>query len=254
MNPQRRPLIAGNWKMYNGGPRACTLASEIASGASSLPGVDLVICPPFTALAAVSAELEGHTVQLGAQNLHTKASGAYTGEVSGPMLVECGAQWVIVGHSERRHQMQEDNDLVAAKTSAALDVDLIPIVCVGETLVERTQGHTLAVVQNQLEAILPMLERARGGLVIAYEPVWAIGTGHNATTEQVQEVHTMIREQIARLSEELANSTRILYGGSVKPDNAAALLACPDVDGALVGGASLDARQFLSIARATQPA
>lgn len=254
MNVQRRPLIAGNWKMFNGGPRACTLAAEVATEAEALTGVDVVICPPFTALAAVAAELEGRRVQLGAQNLHTKASGAYTGEVSGPMLVECGARWVIVGHSERRHQFGENDDTVAAKTSAALDVELTPIVCVGETLSERTEGHTLAVVRHQIEAVMPMLERAGGHLVVAYEPVWAIGTGHNATTEQVQEVHAMIRVQIARLSGELAAHTRILYGGSVKPDNAAALLACSDVDGALVGGASLDARQFLAIARAAQPA
>jgi triosephosphate isomerase len=254
MNTQRRPLIAGNWKMFNGGPSACGLAAQVAEGVAALDRIDVVVCPPFTALAAVAAELEGTKVQLGAQNLHPKASGAFTGEVSGPMLVECGARWVIVGHSERRHQFGENDDLVAAKTSAALDVNLLPIVCVGETLTERTGGQTLAVVRHQIEAIMPMLERAQGHVVVAYEPVWAIGTGHNATTEQVQEVHAMIRGQIDRLSHEIAEHTRILYGGSVKPDNAATLLSCPDVDGALVGGASLDPRQFLAIARAAQPA
>ncbi len=254
MNTQRRPLIAGNWKMFNGGPGACGLAAQVATGVAALDRIDVVVCPPFTALAAVAAELEGTRVQLGAQNLHPKASGAFTGEVSGPMLVECGARWVIVGHSERRHQFGENDDLVAAKTSAALDVDLLPIICVGETLTERTGGQTLAVVRHQIEAVMPMLERAQGRAVVAYEPVWAIGTGHNATTEQVQEVHAMIRGQIDRLSHELAEHTRILYGGSVKPDNAATLLGCPDVDGALVGGASLDPRQFLAIARAAQPA
>jgi triosephosphate isomerase len=252
MNAQRRPLIAGNWKMFNGGPRACDLAAEVAAGVAALDRVDVVLCPPFTALAAVAAELDGHRVELGAQNLHPKASGAFTGEVSGPMLAECGARWVIVGHSERRHQFGETDELVAAKASAALDARLLPIVCVGETLAERTEGHTLPVVRHQIEAVLPMLERARGQAVVAYEPVWAIGTGHNATTEQVQEVHAMIRGQIARLSAELALHTRILYGGSVKADNAAPLIGCPDVDGALVGGASLDARQFLAIARAAQ--
>lgn len=254
MNTQRRPLIAGNWKMFNGGPGACELAAQVSSGVAPLDGVDVVICPPFTALAAVAAELEGQRVQLGAQNLHTKASGAFTGEVSGPMLVECGVRWVIVGHSERRHQFGEKDDFVAAKASAALDVGLLPIVCVSETLSERTEGHTLAVVRHQIEAVMPMLERAHGQAVVAYEPVWAIGTGHNATTEQVQQVHAMIRGQIDRLDHELAAHTRILYGGSVKSDNAATLLACPDVDGALVGGASLDPRQFLAIARAAQPA
>ncbi|MCS6898754.1 MAG: triose-phosphate isomerase [Myxococcales bacterium] len=254
MNAQRRPLIAGNWKMFHGGPGACDLAAQIAAGVEDLDHIDVVICPPFTALAAVAAELEGRKVQLGAQNLHPQASGAFTGEVSGPMLVECGARWVIVGHSERRHQYGEGDDLVAAKTKAALDVGLRPIICVGETLAERTGGQTLAVVQHQLEAVMPMLERSQGQAVVAYEPVWAIGTGHNATTAQAQEVHAMIRAQLRQLSSQLAERTRILYGGSVKPDNAAALLSCPDVDGALVGGASLDPHQFLAIARAAQPA
>lgn len=254
MNPKRRPLIAGNWKMFNGGPRSCELAADVARGAAEHRGVEVVICPPFTALAAVAAELDGTAVALGAQNVHAKASGAYTGEVSGPMLVECGVHWVIVGHSERRAQFAESDEQVADKASAALDVELLPIVCVGETLDERRQGKTLDVVRRQLGAVMAVLERSKGSAVVAYEPVWAIGTGLNATPEQAQEVHAALRAELAGASAELAERTRILYGGSVKADNAASLLACPDVDGALVGGASLDARQFLAIVRAAQPA
>jgi len=253
MNNKRKPLIAGNWKMFNGGPRSCELAAAVALGAAHYPGVEVVVCPPFTALAAVAAELDEQPVGLGAQNMYFKASGAYTGEISGPMLVECGVRWVILGHSERRGIFAESDDTVAAKASAALDVELLPILCVGETLAERTEGQTLAVVRRQLSALLPMIERAQGRAVVAYEPVWAIGTGHNATPEQAQEVHAMIRGLLAGLSPDLAERTRILYGGSVKADNAATLLSCPDVDGALVGGASLDANQFLAIVKAAQP-
>jgi triosephosphate isomerase len=252
MNPARTPLIAGNWKMYHGGRSSVPLAQGVAVFAKALPNVDLVVAPPFTALAAVSAELEGSPVKVAGQNLYPKNEGAFTGEVSGPFLKECGCTWVIVGHSERRQHFAESDSFVADKVAAALQAELQPIVCVGETLAEREGGETLRVVKRQVEAFLDVISQATLPVAIAYEPVWAIGTGKNAGPAEAEEVHAAIRTWLANKSQALANKTRILYGGSVKPDNAAGLLGCANVDGALVGGASLDAGSFGAIAKAAQ--
>ena len=251
MNPGRRPLIAGNWKMNHGGPSGVELATAIVRLASELPHVDLVIAPPFTALAACAHECDGSRVEVAAQNLYPKDSGAYTGEVSAPMLVDAGCGWVIVGHSERRQYFSESDAFVAEKVVAALKGGLRPIVCVGETLAEREGGRTLEVVERQVRACLAAMASADREVAIAYEPVWAIGTGKNAGPSEAQQVHEAIRRWLAEKSIALASRTRVLYGGSVKADNARALFESPDVDGALVGGASLDAASFTAIARET---
>jgi triosephosphate isomerase len=212
----------------------------------------LVIAPPFTAIAACAHEVEGSRVEVAGQNLFPKPSGAFTGEVSGPMLVEAGAAWVIVGHSERRQHFGESDAFVAEKVKAAIASGLIPIACVGETLAEREAGKTLEVVERQVRAILEPLSESNRPTAVAYEPIWAIGTGKNAGPAEAQEVHRAIRAWLSKVSAELASETRILYGGSVKPDNARDLLAAPDVDGALVGGASLDVASFGAIARAAE--
>ena len=250
MNPSRTPLIAGNWKMYNGGQSSVALAAGVVAFAKDLPTVDVVVAPPYTALAAVSAEIHGSRVGLAGQNLYPKPEGAYTGEISGPFLAECGCSWVIVGHSERRQYFAETDALVADKVAAALKSGLVPIVCVGETLEQREKGETLRVVKQQVEAFLDVIAQASEAVAIAYEPVWAIGTGKTAGPKEAEEVHAAIRTWLSSKAENLAARTRILYGGSVKPDNAAAILACPNVDGALVGGASLDPGSFGAIARA----
>jgi triosephosphate isomerase len=252
LNPVRRPLVAGNWKMHLGGSSGVQLASQIVPLASELLHVDLVIAPPFTALAACAHECDGSRVEVAGQNLYPKPSGAFTGEVSGEMLVESGCAWVILGHSERRQHFGESDAFVAEKVRAALAAGLIPIACVGETLAEREAGKTLAVVERQVRALLEPLASGGKPTAIAYEPVWAIGTGKTAGPAEAQEVHHAIRGLLAQVSAELASETRILYGGSVKPDNARDLLAAPDVDGALVGGASMDAASFGAIARAAE--
>jgi triosephosphate isomerase (TIM) len=250
---KRVPLIAGNWKMYRGGAAGVELAATVAHALRGFSGVDVVVAPPFTALAAVAQELDGTRVEVAAQNLHHQKDGAFTGEVSGPMLIEAGCHWVIIGHSERRQLFGETDESVRSKVSAAMEVGLRPIVCVGETLEEREANQTLDVIFRQLDAFSSLLAEQPGYGVIAYEPVWAIGTGRVAGPEQAQEVHGAIRGRLSAIGKKLEEATRILYGGSVKPDNAAGLLACPDVDGALVGGASLSAEQFVPIIRAAQP-
>lgn len=258
MDPRRIPLIAGNWKMHHGGATGIELAIEVAKVALELRGVEVVVAPPFTVLAAVAQSLEdlaqgkGLLVGVAGQNLHFESKGAFTGEVSGPMLVEAGCRWVLIGHSERRQYFGEIDELVAKKTKAALEQKLHPIVCVGETLEERTAGKTLEVVLRQLRAVIPILTPARGAVVIAYEPVWAIGTGKVATPGDAQEVHAAIRARLERRGAELAAVTRVLYGGSVNAKNSPELLAQRDIDGALVGGASLDIEQFGPILRAAQ--
>jgi triosephosphate isomerase len=255
MNPKRIPLIAGNWKMYHGGPASVPLAQGVVSFAKALSPVrpvEVVVAPPYTALAAVATELHGTSVGLAAQNLYPKKEGAFTGEVSAPFLKDCGCTWVIVGHSERRQYFAESDAFVADKVAAALEADLKPIVCVGETLAQREGGETLRVVKRQVEAFLDVIARSTLAVAIAYEPVWAIGTGKNAGPSEAEEVHAAIRTWLENKAPALAERTRILYGGSVKPDNAAALLGCPNVDGALVGGASLDAGSFGAIAKAAQ--
>jgi triosephosphate isomerase len=238
--------------MHHGGASGVVLVGAIVELALDLPHVDLVVAPPFTALAACAHECDGSRVEIAAQNVYPKDSGAFTGEVSVPMLLEAGSSWVIVGHSERRQHFGESDDFVAQKVAAALKGGLAPIICVGETLAEREGGHTLEVVERQLRAFLETIAHAARSVAIAYEPIWAIGTGKNAGPAEAQEVHGALRKWLRHATEELAAGTRILYGGSVKPDNARALLAEPDVDGALIGGASLDAASFGAIARAAE--
>lgn len=254
MNPARRPLIAGNWKMNAGGQDACPLAAAVAAATRELRSVDVVVAPPFTALAAVAQELaeSRSLVAIAAQNMHAEVSGAFTGEVSSAMLLDAGASWVILGHSERRQLFGETDDMVARKVASAMSAELRPIACVGETLEEREAGSTLVVVERQVRAFLDELAKEPGYGVIAYEPVWAIGTGKVAKPSDAQEVHAMIRGLLAQASIELARMTKILYGGSVKADNAEGLLSQEDIDGALVGGASLDATGFGKIAQAAE--
>jgi triosephosphate isomerase (TIM) len=245
----RKYLIAGNWKLNNGGATGLSLAEGVAKASTGV-SAEVVVAPPFTALAAVASMLEGTHVEVAAQNLYPKDSGAFTGEVSAPMLLEAGCKWVILGHSERRQYFGETDESVKDKVVAAMAAGLKPIACIGETLPERESGKTLEVCFRQLDAFAEVLLKNPGFGVIAYEPVWAIGTGKVATPAQAQEVHEAIRKRLAALSPELAEKTRILYGGSVKADNAKELLGCADIDGALVGGASLDAAGFAKIALA----
>ena len=246
----RRPFIAGNWKMNLNRREAAALAEAIARRAGELAGVDLAVCPPSVYLQAVGAALAGSQVALGAQNMYHETAGAFTGEISAAMLVDLGCRYVILGHSERRHILGETDDQINRKVLAALAAGLTPIVCVGELLAEREAGATAAVIRRQFDGSLAGLsEEQMGSVVIAYEPVWAIGTGRVATPEQAQEVHLDLRKLIGgRYNASLAQTVRIQYGGSVKPANAAELLSQPDVDGALVGGASLKADDFLGIA------
>jgi triosephosphate isomerase len=237
--------------MYNGGARGVALARGIVDGLGTRThGVSVVVAPPFTALAAVAHEVDGSVVEVAAQNFYPKLEGAFTGEVSAPMLLESGCKWVIIGHSERRQFFGETDQSVHEKTVAALQLGLRPIVCVGETLAEREGGKTLDVIVRQLDAFAEDLEENSGFGVIAYEPVWAIGTGKVAGPDQAQEAHAAIRERLRERSPTLAEKTLVLYGGSVKADNAATLFACPDVDGGLVGGASLEAGSFVKIVQA----
>ena len=256
MHARRRPLIAGNWKMFKGGPAGLELAHACVRLAATLHHVELVIAPPFTVLAAAAAECDGSEVALAGQNVHAKSEGAFTGEVSGPMLVESGCAWVILGHSERRQHFGETDAVVVDKIAAAFASNLAPIICVGETLAEREAGHTLEVVRRQVEAFATLLADPPPGqarrAAIAYEPIWAIGTGRTAGPTEAEEVHHALRTWLREHSAGLAEETRLLYGGSVKPDNASGLLACPNVDGALVGGASLDPASFGAIARAAE--
>jgi triosephosphate isomerase len=244
-------LVAGNWKMNGSAAGNAELVAGIAAGAPDAANVRLLVCPPFPYLAGVAGAVAGSKVALGAQNVSEHESGAFTGEVAPSMLGDVGCEYVIVGHSERRTLYGESSAQVAAKFKAALDAGLIPILCVGETLKEREAGTTEAVVDEQLGAVLDVAGvEAFGAAVIAYEPVWAIGTGMTATPEQAQDVHRHIREVLAARDAGVAEGTLILYGGSMKGDNAAGLLSQPDIDGGLIGGASLKAADFLAIAKA----
>ncbi len=249
----RTPLVMGNWKMHGTLAEARTLATAIRDGLKRPRGVEVVVCPPFTALAAVGEVLAGSPIRLGAQNCHWEASGAYTGEVSPAMLAELGCRYVLVGHSERRRELGETDQRISLKVQAALAHGLTPVLCVGETADERRQGLTFTTVEGQLRAgRAGMMPDAVGKIVLAYEPVWAIGTGVNATPAQAAEVHGYLRGLLSELtSKETAQTIRILYGGSVKADNADALAAEPEIDGALVGGASLNAPGFIAIVRKT---
>ncbi|BEV14845.1 triose-phosphate isomerase [Herbaspirillum sp. DW155] len=246
----RRKLVAGNWKMNGSLAANAALVAGIREG---LPAdvCDVAVCVPAPYLAQVQGAVAGSAVALGAQDMSAHASGAYTGEVSAAMLQEFGVQYVILGHSERRAYHGETDAAVAAKTVAALKAGLVPVVCVGETLVQREAGRTNDVVGGQLDVVLAALtveDAAR--IVVAYEPVWAIGTGKTATPEMAQEVHAMLRARLSAKSAEAAAKVRILYGGSMKPDNAGQLLVMADIDGGLIGGAALKAADFLAIIKA----
>ena len=245
---ERRKLVAGNWKM-NGLRAALTEVRAMVQGASAIPGVDLVICPPATLASAVGEALRDSPIGLGGQDCHPGVSGAFTGDVSAEMWADLGARYVIVGHSERRAMHGETDAIVASKAAAAFRAGLTPIICVGESLAERDSGQTLTVIRTQLAGSVPDTAGAMR-TVIAYEPVWAIGTGRTPTLAQVAEVHqTMVEVLTARFGDAGA-SIPLLYGGSVKPENAAELMQTAGVDGALVGGASLKAADFLKIAAA----
>ena len=244
-----RKLVAGNWKM-NGSLAALAELEAIQAAATANHTVDVAICPPFTLIAPAVQKQPG--LAIGAQDCHQSVKGAHTGCVSAEMLKEAGAKLVIVGHSERRTDQGESDALVKAKAEAALGIGLVAIVCVGETEAERDAGRAVSVVESQLDGSAPVAGTA-ATLVIAYEPVWAIGTGLTATPEQAQAVHAFIRGEVAARDAKIAGSLPILYGGSCKPDNAAALFAQPDVDGGLIGGAALVAADFLAIATAAAP-
>jgi triosephosphate isomerase len=243
----RTPLIAGNWKMHKTLAEARELVASVRDGLTAITGVDVLICPPFPLLFPMAKAVAGTKIMLGAQDAHEATHGAFTGEVSVPMLADAGCTHVIIGHSERRHIYKEDGALLAKKVRAVVSGGLHVIYCVGETLDERESGRTQDVVEGQLtDAIKPDVPADR--LIIAYEPVWAIGTGRTATPAQAQEVHKLIRARIGGVyGRSTADAIRILYGGSVKPDNAAGLLSQPDIDGALVGGACLVSADFLAI-------
>ena len=247
----RRPLVAGNWKLHGSRARAAELAGAIRDGLAGLEAIDVAVCPTFVHLPDVLERAAGSSLALGSQDVSDQEEGAYTGEVAAWMLAEFGCRYAIVGHSERRARHGETDAAVAAKFEAARDAGLTPILCVGESLEQRDDGRTLDVVSRQLDAVLGDAGLGRfDGAVVAYEPVWAIGTGRTATPEQAQEVHHALRAVIDDADSALARRTRILYGGSVKAANAAELFARNDIDGALVGGASLDANEFLGICRA----
>lgn len=243
----RRKLVVGNWKMH--GSHAAN--AELLQGvlAARPFGCDVAVCAPFPYLSEVAVTLSGSHLLWGAQDCSAHEQGAYTGEVSAAMLAEFGCRYVIVGHSERRAYHAESDQLVADKAKAALARGVTPIVCVGETLAQREAGETDAVVKRQLSAVVHTLAHCIGEVVVAYEPVWAIGTGRTASPEQAQEVHALLRAQLAAATPHAAQM-KLLYGGSVKPDNAVALFGQPDIDGGLIGGAALKAADFVAIARA----
>lgn len=252
MPVSRTPIVAGNWKMNKTRPEAKALATAVAELLGQQDGVETVLCPPFTELGTVADAIAGRKIHLGAQNCHHEDSGAFTGEVSVPMLAAAGCRFVIIGHSERRQFFHETDEGVNVKAKSIIRHGLTPILCVGELLAERESGKTLDVVRTQVSGGLKDLTAAQvAALVLAYEPVWAIGTGKTATPDQAQEVHAAIRKLVAELYDNgTAAAVRIQYGGSVKPDNAKELLGQPDIDGALVGGACLEANGFASIVRA----
>lgn len=247
----RKPIIAGNWKMHKTLEEGEELVNLLKRQLYDMEDIDIVICPPFTHLAYIADMLESSNIFLGAQDMHWEEQGAYTGEISGPMLKCAGCKFVLIGHSERRQFFGETNETVNKKLSSALNSGLTPIFCIGENLNQREKGVTFDIVNEQLELGLKALQPERiKEIVIAYEPVWAIGTGKVATSEQAQEVHRYIRDWLSKnYGLALAQGMRIQYGGSVKPDNIAGLIAQEDIDGALVGGASLEADSFSAIVR-----
>ena len=247
----RIPIIAGNWKMHKTGSEAKELVKGFAEKIQGVSNVQTVICPPFTAISAVSEAIKGTNIELGAQNCHFEDKGAFTGEISPVFLIDAGCRYVIIGHSERRQFFKEDDRLINRKIKKALSVGLIPILCVGETLEERKMEQTFDVLRRQVTNGLSEIQMENPiKMVVAYEPVWAIGTGVTATKAQAQEAHRYIRDLLAGLwGSETAEKVRIQYGGSVKPDNISELMAQDDIDGALVGGASLEADSFAKIVK-----
>ncbi|MDR7542684.1 MAG: triose-phosphate isomerase [Armatimonadota bacterium] len=246
----RTPLIAGNWKMHKTVREARELAEGLRARLAGFAGADVVVCPPFTALAEVGRMLAGSAIELGAQDLHWEPAGAFTGEISAPMLWDLGCTYVIIGHSERRRLLGEDDEAVRRKVAAALANELIPILCVGESLEEREDGRTERIVQTQARiGTLEVPDGQAGQLVIAYEPVWAIGTGHPATGQEANRIAGLIRGWLRQWFGSAAEAVRVLYGGSVTPETIAEFAGQPEIDGALVGGASLDADAFASIVR-----
>ena len=249
----RRPLVAGNWKMHGSRAENASLLDALLHGQQADATADVLVCPPFVYLFEAARLLKSTQIALGAQSVCAESIGAFTGEVSAAMLKDVGCQYAIVGHSERRAIYKEDDALVARKFVAAQAQGIVPILCVGETLEEREQQRTFAVIARQLNAVLDVTGPSPfASAVIAYEPVWAIGTGKNATSEQAQEVHAFIRAELGKRDARIAGDVRILYGGSVKAANAAEIFAMPDVDGGLVGGASLKAEEFLKICAAAR--
>jgi triosephosphate isomerase len=250
----RTPLIAGNFKMFKTVAETVSYVNELRALIKDVRGVEVAIAPPFTAVAAAVNAAANSAIAVSAQNLHWEREGAFTGEISAAMIRETGARYVIVGHSERRTLFGDTNETVNKKMHAALTAGLVPIVCIGETLAERDRNETLAVLDRQIKDSLDRLTGEQlSGMVLAYEPVWAIGTGRNATPAQAGEAHSHLRSRLKQwFGLDAAERCRVLYGGSVKPDNIAKLIAEPDVDGALVGGASLDAKAFATIIAAAQ--
>ena len=246
----RKTIVAGNWKMNASKDSVESLVTDILSGASDV-SAEIIVCAPFPYLSQVEVLIEGSNLMLGAQNLNLNASGAFTGEVSAEMIKDFGANHVIVGHSERRSLYGETSEIVAEKTKAAIDSGLTPILCLGESLDQRESGKTESVVSEQLNKVIKMVGiEAFNNIIIAYEPVWAIGTGMTATPEQAQAVHKFIRDLLATSDQDIADKTAILYGGSMNAGNAVELISCADIDGGLIGGAALKAEDFLQICKA----
>lgn len=247
----RKTIIAGNWKLNKTSLEAIDLVTLLKRDLSEINDIEIVVCPPFTALSDVHEVLTESNIALGAQDLYWEDSGAFTGEVSAPMLKEVGVKYVIIGHSERRQYFSETNETVNKKIRAAFRHELTPIVCVGENLQEREDNKTFDVIQEQVEkSLYGLTDEEVEKLILAYEPVWAIGTGKTATPQQAQEAHKFIRERLVKMhNQDVASSVRIQYGGSVKPENTADLISQPDIDGALVGGASLKQESFVNIVK-----
>jgi triosephosphate isomerase len=246
----RKPLMAGNWKMNKTISEATSVVKALKGAVAGINDVEILLCPSFTALYAVSNEVKGSNINIGAQNIFWEAKGAFTGEVSPAMIKDTGCSYVLVGHSERRQYFGETNETVNKKTKAALAIGLTPVVCIGETLMERESDITFQVIEKQIKEGLAGLASEQASLmVIAYEPVWAIGTGKTATPYQAQEVHGYVRKIYARMYKEAASNVRILYGGSVNPENILELMKQPDIDGGLVGGASLEAESFAKLVK-----
>ncbi len=246
----RKPLMAGNWKMNKTIPEAVAMVKELKGKIADVKDVDILLCPVFTALYPVANEVKGSNINVGAQDLFWEAKGAFTGEVAPDMITDAGCSFVIIGHSERRQYFGETNETVNKKIKAALASGLIPVVCVGETLKEREDNVTFKVIESQVrEGIKGLSKEEAAKVVIAYEPVWAIGTGKTATPDQAQEVHAFIRKVYSEMYGDVAEGTRILYGGSVKPSNVSELMKKEDIDGGLVGGASLKAEDFEALVK-----